>query len=103
MTEYTYKHFKKISAECNADFLPNYNYVWKEKDNCRPSRESILISETEASIALKPLVIHTFDRTLDVPEVRDAIVQCKAAKERDGSDPNAPLKLIGKLKAGNDT
>ena len=93
----TYNAIKAVSDACGAKFLPNYNDVWKEKENTRPSPDSYSISETEAIISMVALAIHTFERICDIPEVAAEI-----AKEKEASPTEiVTAECLGK--GGTDT
>ena len=94
-----YKVTKTKSDTCGAKWLPCYDYVNNEKPNCRPPEETVTITEKEASIPLKPLAVHTFERILKIEWVVTGIEKAKAAS---GSKENL-LKLKAFLKVGNDT
>ena len=83
------------SRNCNADFLHCYDYIVAEKVHCRPPKEEYSISETAASIPLKAIAVHTIDRILQIPKVKEPVLEAKDS----GADPI--LKLYGKV--GEDT
>ena len=87
---------KQKSSKCNADFLPCYDYILAEKIFCRPSRDLYFITETEACIPLKALALHTIDRILEIPTVKQPILEAK-----ESGDGVVDLKY--KQKVGNDT
>ena len=91
----TYNAIKAVSDACGAKWLPNYGDVLREKENTRPSPDSYSISETEGIVSFVPLVIHTFDRIFDIPEVAEEIVKAKETTEI------VTVECLGK--AGNDT
>ena len=68
------------------------------KVNCRPAIETCDFSETRAMIPLVPLAIHTIDRILEIPDVKDEISKKQAEQE-----PNEVLEVDFKLKIGDDT
>ena len=86
---------KKVSKACNADFLPCYDYISEAKKFCRPPRDQYFITETSATIPLKALAIQTIDRILQIPRVKQDILELKE------TDPN--IRIILTIKAGNDT
>ena len=69
----------------------------KYKDNCRPAKELCDFSETRAMIPLVPLAIHTIDRILEIPDVKDEI------SKKQAEVPNEVLEVDFKLKIGDDT
>ena len=77
--------------------MPCYTDVWDAKSLCRPSRDAYIITETEARIAMEPLVRHTSDRIFDIPAVSEEILQAKAAT------PDITVKATVNIKVGNDT
>ena len=86
---------KKVSKDCNADFLPCYDRISKVKVFCRPPRDTYFITETNAVIPLKALAIHTIDRILQIPRVKQDILELKE------KEPNVSTKFI--LRIGSDT
>ena len=86
---------KKVSKDCNADFLPCYDRISKVKVFCRPPRDSYFITETSGVIPLKALAIQTIDRILQIPRVKQDILELKE------TEPNVTTKFS--LKIGSDT
>ena len=98
LTVERYNSIKKTSDQCNAKFMPCHDYVSQYKvANCRPPKDAIIVSETEAVVPLKELCIHTVDRICKIPQVGARISTAKAAS---GTE-NFKVKAI--IKAGNDT
>ena len=95
MSKHDYNIVKQKSSKCNADFLHCYDYILAEKIFCRPPKETYFISEIEASIPLKAIVVHTIDRILQIPKVNKPILELK------DTGVDATLKLFGKV--GEDT
>ena len=95
LSKHDYITVKQKSSKCNADFLHCYDYIVAEKVHCRPPKELYSITEIEASIPLKAIVCHTIDRILQMPKVKNPILESKDT----GAEPN--LKLYGKV--GEDT
>ena len=95
LSKYDMQSIKTVSKECNADFLPCYSYISQAKKFCRPPVDQYFITETCATIPLKALVIQTIDRILEIPRVKQNIL------ERKENDPNVSAKLT--LKIGSDT
>ena len=91
-----FRFTKQKSAECNADFLPCYTYVSDEKKMCRPPRDNYVITETVATIPLQPLAIHTADRILEIPYLKEVVLEMKEEAEN-----GVELELEGKI--GSDT
>ena len=89
------KAVKGISKTCNADFMPNYDYIRMEKQFCRPPKPLMTITETQAFVDLKDLVVHTIDRILEIPRVRQKFL---ALKE---TETEVRANFSGKF--GNDT
>ena len=85
--------------ECNADFLPCYTYVSEEKKTCRPPRDQYVITETVATIPLQPLAIHTVDRILEIPWLKEVVLEMK--EEAENVNEILELELEGKV--GSDT
>ena len=93
-----YKIIKSKSDECNASFLPCYSYINQEKVNCRPPKETITVTETEAMAPLKEVSVHTVDRIFKIPEVAAQISKAKEASENKDN-----FKVKATIKIGNDT
>ena len=94
-----YNEVKRLSDECGAKFMPCYTDVWDAKKLCRPSKDAYTITETEARIAIEPLVHHTSDRIFDIPGVSEEISTAKAATPA----PDVTVKATVNIKVGNDT
>ena len=71
----------------------------EEKKSCRPPRDSYVITETVATIPLQPLAIHTVDRILEIPWLKEVVMEMKEQAENDNKI--VELELEGKI--GSDT
>ena len=95
-SENDYNQTKKKSRQCNADFLPCYNYISDEKKLCRPPRDEYLITEYVATIPLKALLVHTIDRILEIDWVTQRFLELKETATE-------VQELLFDCKIGNDT
>ena len=95
-SENDYNQTKKKSKQCNADFLPCYNYISDEKKLCRPPRDQYFITEYVATIPLKALLLHSIDRILEIPWVIQRFLELKETATE-------ALDLLFESKIGNDT
>ena len=71
----------------------------EEKKTCRPSRDEYIITETVATIPLRPLAIHTIDRILEIPWLKEVVLEMK--EEAETVNEIVTLELEGKV--GSDT
>ena len=71
----------------------------EEKKTCRPPRDDYIITETVATIPLQPLAIHTIDRILEIPWVKEVVLKKK--EESENANEIFQLELEGKI--GSDT
>ena len=69
----------------------------EEKKTCRPPRDDYIITETVATIPLQPLAIHTIDRILEIPWLKEVVLEMK----KEAENGIVELELEGKV--GNDT
>lgn len=73
LSKEVYVNMRLASKSSGADIWPIYNHVREVKAHCRPSKEDITISETEATVSLQSILRHTADRVVQLQ--KDVIIE----------------------------
>ena len=91
LTEDTYGYIKKFTDDRNLPFLPNFNYVRKERKEC--VAEDLTVTDTEAVASVKATSHNYLKRLLQDEDVAEKVEQV----EKEHGEEIEEWQLVEKL------